>query len=98
MRFTVPRSIRRGWMRWSAQRCRASRYHEGERSDAARGDPGESVCHGFRYATRTLFNTLEARYYNQTWPGQNLAHDSAAIASAILDRIQYSGGMYQMFG
>ena len=56
------------------------------------------AIHGFRYATRTLFNTLEARYYNQTWPGQNLAHDSAAIASAILDRIQYSGGMYQMFG
>ncbi|MDR7277109.1 NAD(P)-binding domain-containing protein [Catenuloplanes atrovinosus] len=54
--------------------------------------------HGFRYAVRALHKILRQRYAGEGWPAAPLAVDPAAIADAVVARVNRSSGLWQQFG
>eukprot|EP00043_Microstomoeca_roanoka_P029002 m.20474 g.20474 ORF g.20474 m.20474 type:complete len:864 (+) comp8896_c0_seq1:384-2975(+) len=55
------------------------------------------AVHGFRYAVESLSRVIAERYKNRPWPTKAIRHDAAALASTIIERVQYSSSLYQMY-
>ncbi|TDP94995.1 NAD(P)-binding domain-containing protein [Labedaea rhizosphaerae] len=54
--------------------------------------------HGFRYSVRALHRVMEHRYHAVAWPRQNLAASPAAIADAVIARVNRTSALWQQFG
>jgi thioredoxin reductase len=54
--------------------------------------------HGFRYAVRALHHVLEQRYHDRPWPHRELAATPQAVADAVIERINRTSALWQMFG
>lgn len=53
--------------------------------------------HGFRYAARSLFHILEHRNHGVTWPHDDLPGTARAVGEAILERVNRSSALWQLF-
>ncbi|MEV5327948.1 NAD(P)-binding domain-containing protein [Nonomuraea sp. NPDC052634] len=54
--------------------------------------------HGFRYGARALHRVLEQRYHGVPWPSRELPADPAAMADAVIARINRTSALWQQFG
>ncbi|MEV4109540.1 NAD(P)-binding domain-containing protein [Nonomuraea sp. NPDC049695] len=54
--------------------------------------------HGFRYGVRALHRVLESRYHDVPWPARELPADPAALAAAVLERVNRTSALWQQFG
>jgi thioredoxin reductase len=54
--------------------------------------------HGFRYGVRALHKILERRYGETPWPAEKVDATPAAMADAIIARINRTSGLWQQFG
>lgn len=54
--------------------------------------------HGFRYGVRALHRILERRYHDQEWPRTVLEATAESATDAILERVNRSSALWQMFG
>lgn len=54
--------------------------------------------HGFRYNARALYRILEARYHDNAWPSRDVELDSRSLTEAMIERINTTSGLWQMFG
>jgi len=54
--------------------------------------------HGFRYGVRALHRILEQRYHREPWPQRRLATDPAALMDAVIERVNRSSALWQLFG
>lgn len=54
--------------------------------------------HGFRYAVRALSRILGERHHEHPWPHRQLESDPAALADAVVDRVNRSSALWQQFG
>jgi hypothetical protein len=54
--------------------------------------------HGFRYGVRALHRITEHRYHGVAWPVRDVAPTPAAVADAILDRVNRTSALWQLFG
>ncbi|MFG1708929.1 NAD(P)-binding domain-containing protein [Nonomuraea sp. M3C6] len=54
--------------------------------------------HGFRYGVRALHRILESRYHDVPWPARTLPADPAALAEAVIERVNRSSALWQQFG
>ncbi|WP_029901192.1 NAD(P)-binding domain-containing protein [Nocardia brasiliensis] len=54
--------------------------------------------HGFRYGTRALHRILEQRHHQRVWPHRELGTAAADIGEAILERVNRTSALWQMFG
>lgn len=54
--------------------------------------------HGFRYAVRALHHILEQRYHREPWPHRRLATDPALLMDAVIERVNRSSALWQLFG
>lgn len=52
--------------------------------------------HGFRYGTRALHRILEQRHHGQDWPHRALT--AGEVGEAILERVNRTSALWQMFG
>lgn len=53
--------------------------------------------HGFRYAVRALSRILDERHHGRPWPHQPVATDPAALADAVVARVNRSSALWQQF-
>jgi thioredoxin reductase len=53
--------------------------------------------HGFRYGARALHRILERRHHGETWPHDELAGTPAAIGEAVLERVNRTSALWQLF-
>ncbi|MEO3751388.1 NAD(P)-binding domain-containing protein [Streptomyces sp. B6B3] len=53
--------------------------------------------HGFRYNVRALHRILEHRYHGVPWPSRNLAQGLAPVADAVIERVNRTSALWQMF-
>jgi cation diffusion facilitator CzcD-associated flavoprotein CzcO len=53
--------------------------------------------HGFRYSVRALHRILEWRQHDARWPHDELAGTSAEVGEAVLDRVNRTSALWQMF-
>ncbi|WP_225850477.1 NAD(P)-binding domain-containing protein [Streptomyces sp. HPF1205] len=54
--------------------------------------------HGFRYAVRALHRIMEQRYEEVAWPRRELPVTAEAVADAVLERVNRTSALWQMFG
>ena len=54
--------------------------------------------HGFRYAVRALSRIFDERHHEQPWPHRQLENDPAALADAVVARVNRSSALWQQFG
>jgi thioredoxin reductase len=54
--------------------------------------------HGFRYAVRALSRILDERHHEQPWPQRQLESGPAALADAVVARVNRSSALWQQFG
>jgi thioredoxin reductase len=54
--------------------------------------------HGFRYAVRALSRILDERHHERPWPHRQLESDPAALADAVVARVNRSSALWQQFG
>jgi thioredoxin reductase len=54
--------------------------------------------HGFRYGVRALHRMLEERYHATPWPHRVLPADPAAVAEALLTRVNRTSALWHQFG
>ncbi|HWO09916.1 MAG TPA: NAD(P)-binding domain-containing protein, partial [Polyangiaceae bacterium] len=54
--------------------------------------------HGFRYAVRALHRILEQRYHREPWPHRHLATDPDLLMDAVIERVNRSSALWQLFG
>ncbi|MEQ4719288.1 NAD(P)-binding domain-containing protein [Nonomuraea sp. B19D2] len=54
--------------------------------------------HGFRYGARALHRVLESRYHDVPWPARQLPADPAALAAAVIERVNRTSALWQQFG
>lgn len=64
--------------------------------DFRRGTSG--FIHGFRYGTRALHRILESRHHGVPWPARVLPADPAALAAAVIERVNRTSALWQQFG
>ncbi|PXX57606.1 pyridine nucleotide-disulfide oxidoreductase [Nocardia tenerifensis] len=57
-----------------------------------------AFIHGFRYATRALHRVLEERHHGQAWPHRELVATAYGMGDAILDRVNRTSALWQLFG
>ncbi|GAA1299718.1 NAD(P)-binding domain-containing protein [Saccharothrix xinjiangensis] len=53
--------------------------------------------HGFRYGVRALHHVLEHRYHGVPWPSRDLAPTSGAVVDAVIDRVNRTSALWQLF-
>jgi hypothetical protein len=61
----------------------------------------KSTCgfiHGFRYAVRALHRMLERRYHHAPWPHQRLLATPDDLTQAVIDRVNRTSALWQLFG
>ena len=56
-----------------------------------------AFIHGFRYGVRALRHHLAARYEGRAWPGQAVELTPAAVAEAMLARVNRTSALFQQF-
>jgi len=64
-------------------------------------DYKQSTCgfiHGFRYAVRALHRMLERRYHQAPWPHRRLACAPDALMQAVIERVNRTSALWQLFG
>ncbi|NUT90515.1 MAG: NAD(P)-binding domain-containing protein [Saccharothrix sp.] len=54
--------------------------------------------HGFRYGVRALHRVLEHRYHGVPWPSRDLAGSTEAVADAVIERVNRTSALWQLFG
>ncbi|WP_309111431.1 NAD(P)-binding domain-containing protein [Saccharothrix sp.] len=54
--------------------------------------------HGFRYAVRALSRILDERHHDRPWPHRPVAPEPAALADAVVARVNRSSALWQQFG
>ncbi|MEV4170299.1 NAD(P)-binding domain-containing protein [Nonomuraea sp. NPDC049709] len=54
--------------------------------------------HGFRYGARALHRVLESRHHDVPWPARVLPADPAALAEAVIGRVNRTSALWQQFG
>lgn len=54
--------------------------------------------HGFRYAVRALTRILDERYHARSWPHRPVEPTPAALAEAVIRRVNVSSALWQQFG
>ncbi|WP_405577369.1 NAD(P)-binding domain-containing protein [Streptomyces sp. NBC_01190] len=54
--------------------------------------------HGFRYGVKALHRILEQRYHDEPWPHRELPATPEGVADAIIDRINRTSALWQLFG
>jgi len=54
--------------------------------------------HGFRYGVRALHRILGQRYHREPWPQRRLAADPEAMMDAVIERVNRSSALWQLFG
>ena len=54
--------------------------------------------HGFRYNVRALHRILEERYHGRAWPTRTVGLAPEDLTSAMIDRINETSALWQMFG
>lgn len=54
--------------------------------------------HGFRYGVRALVRLLEQRHHGVPWPGRTLPAAAEPVADAVLERVNRSSALWQLFG
>ncbi|MEV0385133.1 NAD(P)-binding domain-containing protein [Nonomuraea sp. NPDC050643] len=64
--------------------------------DFRRGTSG--FIHGFRYGVRALHRVLESRHHDVPWPARELPNDPAALADAVIERVNRTSALWQQFG
>jgi cation diffusion facilitator CzcD-associated flavoprotein CzcO len=53
--------------------------------------------HGFRYTVRALHHILEQREEKTPWPYREVSQEPAALADALLERVNRSSALWQQF-
>lgn len=53
--------------------------------------------HGFRYAVRALHRNLRLRHHGEPWPATDLGDGPERAVAAVLDRVNRSSALWQMF-
>ena len=54
--------------------------------------------HGFRYNVRSLERMLGVKYHGEEWPHETLTDDDEALLAKLLERINSTSGLWQLFG
>ncbi|MEV0263487.1 NAD(P)-binding domain-containing protein [Streptomyces sp. NPDC050617] len=54
--------------------------------------------HGFRYNVRALHRILEQRYHQRSWPARALTGTPEAAADAVIERVNRTSALFQLFG
>ncbi|MFY1635027.1 FAD-dependent oxidoreductase [Solwaraspora sp. WMMB335] len=54
--------------------------------------------HGFRYGVRALHRILQRRYAGEAWPAEKIDAEPAAMADAIIARVNRTSALWQLFG
>ena len=54
--------------------------------------------HGFRYGVRSLHRLLEHRYHDVPWPSRELDGSPESITKAVVERVNRTSALWQMFG
>ncbi|MFE2756091.1 NAD(P)-binding domain-containing protein [Actinosynnema sp. NPDC059335] len=54
--------------------------------------------HGFRYGVRALHHVLEHRYHGVPWPSRDLAATPEAVVDAVIERVNRTSALWQLFG
>src|SRR5882757_1529701 len=54
--------------------------------------------HGFRYGVRALHHILEQRYHGRPWPRRETAATPQAVADAVIERVNRTSALWQLFG
>ncbi|MCP2163531.1 NAD(P)-binding domain-containing protein [Goodfellowiella coeruleoviolacea] len=67
-----------------------------QQRDFKKGTSG--FIHGFRYSVRALHHVLEKKYHGVDWPSRTIARDPAALADAVLARVNRTSALWQQFG
>jgi thioredoxin reductase len=53
--------------------------------------------HGFRYGVRALHRILEHRHHGVPWPSRDLEPTPDAVADAVIDRVNRTSALWQLF-
>ncbi|MEV0826049.1 NAD(P)-binding domain-containing protein [Nonomuraea rubra] len=64
--------------------------------DFKRGTSG--FIHGFRYGVRALHRIMESRHHGVPWPARELPAGPAALAAAVIERVNRTSALWQQFG
>ncbi|MGO1054809.1 NAD(P)-binding domain-containing protein [Crossiella sp. CA198] len=54
--------------------------------------------HGFRYGVRALHRILEQRHHERPWPSHDLSPTTEAATDAIIERVNRTSALWQLFG
>lgn len=54
--------------------------------------------HGYRYGVQALHRIMEQRYHGRPWPRRALEPTPQAVADAVVERINRTSALWQMFG
>ncbi|OLR92729.1 pyridine nucleotide-disulfide oxidoreductase [Actinokineospora bangkokensis] len=54
--------------------------------------------HGFRYGVRALHRIQERRYHGVEWPVRSFAATPEAITDAVIERVNRTSALWQLFG
>jgi thioredoxin reductase len=54
--------------------------------------------HGFRYGVRALSRILDRRYHDRPWPERRLTGTPEAASDAVIERVNRSSALWQLFG
>jgi thioredoxin reductase len=53
--------------------------------------------HGFRYAVRALHRILETKHHGVAWPNRRLRAEPSALMEAVVERVNRSSALWQLF-
>jgi thioredoxin reductase len=53
--------------------------------------------HGFRYGVRALHRMLERKYHQQEWPHRRLSAEANSLMEAVIERVNRSSALWQLF-
>jgi hypothetical protein len=54
--------------------------------------------HGFRYGVRALHRMLERKYHGKVWPQSSLPSEPQALMNAVIERVNRTSALWQLFG
>src|SRR5262249_12725085 len=57
-----------------------------------------AFIHGFRYGVRALHRMLERKHHGIEWPDSRLAADPDALMEAVIERVNRTSALWQLFG
>jgi hypothetical protein len=57
-----------------------------------------AFIHGFRYCVRSLYRMLADRYHDTPWPGPTIRCDPRSLSETVLERVNRTSALWQLFG